>query len=93
MHIRCCTIKNSHSKPKTTQYIELLRRVRLKARLRAARERMAAAFPLNEEQWRAWIDDEVAGLRSADDVARVRGLYARAVKDYLSVELWASYLE
>ena len=54
---------------------------------------MHAHFPLNEAQWLAWLGDEMAVARGADDLERIKGLYARAVGDYLSVELWAGHLE
>jgi hypothetical protein len=54
---------------------------------------MHGRFPLNEAQWLAWLGDEAAAARAPADLERLRGLHARAVKDYLSVELWAGYLE
>ena len=42
------------------QYVALLRRCKLRGRLRAACEAQAALFPLTEQQWRDWIDDEIA---------------------------------
>ena len=41
------------------QYVALLRRCGVRARLREAREAQAARFPLTEHMWRDWIDDEV----------------------------------
>lgn len=79
-----------HSK---SQYVELLRSGKLRERARTAREAMAARFPLTPEQWLAWVNDELDALRSAEDLGRVKGLYKRAVRDYLSVDLWVSYLE
>ena len=113
------------------QYVALLRRCKLRGRLREACEAQAALFPLTEQQWRDWIDDEIAAAercaanarvvpyrtmqelatalavpckripnpgrcrrgRSAEDVDRVEALYERAVRDYLSVPLWASFIE
>jgi hypothetical protein len=42
------------------QYVALLRRCKLRGRLRDACEAQAALFPLTEQQWRDWIDDEIA---------------------------------
>lgn len=41
------------------QYIKLLRDAKLRARLRTAHEAMAELFPLNEQQWLDWINDEL----------------------------------
>jgi hypothetical protein len=113
------------------QYVALLRRCKLRGRLREACEAQAALFPLTEQQWRDWIDDEIAAAErcfatarmlllsaaqgpaiavavprkripnpgrchrgcSAEDVDRVEALYERSVRDYLSVPLWASFIE
>jgi squamous cell carcinoma antigen recognized by T-cells 3 len=75
------------------QLITLLRKCKLRARLRAARERMHGLFPFNEQQWMDWINDEMDSLTEPEDVSRVRGLFEAAVEEYLSVTLWESYLE
>ncbi|KAI8465892.1 MAG: hypothetical protein J3K34DRAFT_452483 [Monoraphidium minutum] len=75
------------------EYIALLRKCRLRERARAARERMHGLFPFNEAQWREWLGDEMDCARDATDLDRIKGLYRRAVRDYLSLELWESYLE
>jgi hypothetical protein len=41
------------------QYVALLRRCRLRGRVRAARDAQAALFPLTEQQWREWVEDEI----------------------------------
>lgn len=41
------------------QYINLLRQARLRTRLRSAHERMASLFPLTEQLWLDWINDEL----------------------------------
>lgn len=86
-------IPHAYPPHRTPQYIELLRKCHLRERLRAARERMNGLFPLNEQQWLAWVGDEMDAAREAADVERIRGLHLRAVGDYLSVELWEGYLE
>ncbi|KAL4424967.1 hypothetical protein ABPG77_002852 [Micractinium sp. CCAP 211/92] len=75
------------------QYIEVLRRCKMGARLREARQAMHAAFPLTEQLWFDWLSDEIEVISDADDVARVLALMEEAVQDYLSVPLWAQYLE
>lgn len=76
-----------------TQYLELLRKCQLHARLRAAHERMASIFPLSENLWTEWVNDELSQVKGPDDVQRILALFERATKDYLSVTLWCSYLE
>lgn len=75
------------------QLIELLRKCKLKARLRDARQRMHGLFPFNETQWMDWINDEMDGIATAEDVEAIKGLFQAAVQDYLSATLWESYLE
>eukprot|EP00727_Mastigamoeba_balamuthi_P006667 m51a1_g2620 putative squamous cell carcinoma antigen recognized by t-cells 3 (805) ;mRNA; r:532367-535508 len=62
-------------------------------RLRAARESIAARFPLPEELWAQWIDDEERIVVAGDEAscAALEGLYKRALGDYVSAELWARY--
>jgi hypothetical protein len=91
--LRTAALTAAHRNPPRPQYIALLRKCRLRERLRAAREAMYALFPFNERQWAEWLGDEAAAARGAADVERLRGLHQRAVTDYLSVELWAGYLE
>jgi hypothetical protein len=40
-----------------------------------------------------WLSDEIEGIEDAEDVGRIRTLMAEAVRDYLSIPLWAQYLE
>lgn len=40
-----------------------------------------------------WLSDEIEGVEDADDVERIRALMGEAVRDYLSIPLWAQYLE
>jgi hypothetical protein len=83
-----------HAPPCThSQYVELLRRCGLHARLRAAHERMASLFPLSEALWTDWVNDELGQVSSHEDIERIRALFAQATGDYLSVNLWCQYLE
>ena len=54
------------------QYVALLRRCKLRGRLREACEAQAALFPLTEQQWRDWIDDEIAAAERCVSDTRVR---------------------
>lgn len=79
---------NSH-----LQYISLLRQTKLTERLRQARQSMRDIFPLTETVWNEWISDELDHVQSHADVEGIKSLYSQAVRDYLSVDLWASYLQ
>ena len=75
------------------QYVELLRKCNLTTQLRAAHERMAGLFPLSEQLWTEWVNDELAAVEGSEDIARIQVLFDRATKDYFSVAIWCSYLE
>lgn len=75
------------------QLIDVLRTAKLKERLRTARQRMHALFPFNETQWMDWINDEMDGISSNDDVEQIKQMFQLAMDDYVSVSLWESYLE
>jgi len=65
-------------------------------RLRDARERFASRFPLAEDVWSDWIDDEASLLtthRSQEDRERFQALLERSCADYLSVTLWEKRLK
>jgi hypothetical protein len=79
--------------PALLQFIEVLRRCKMSSRLHEARQAMHAAFPLTEALWLAWLSDEMDGVASAEDIARLEALMSEATADYLSVPLWAQYLE
>lgn len=77
------------------QYVRGLRISMETDDLRSARESMATRFPLVLPIWRLWLKDE-AMIRdphsNAADFEYVFGLYERAVKDYLSVDLWMDFI-
>lgn len=79
--------------PLLLQYISHVRRCGLQAKLKDAREAMHSLFPLGEGIWLEWLQDEVAAFESGsatrEDVTRLHEL---AVQDYLSVNIWLSYL-
>jgi hypothetical protein len=75
------------------QYIEVLRKCKLNVQLQSAHERMGSLFPLSEQLWTEWVNDELAQVQGPEDVQRIQGLFDRATQDYLSVGLWCSYLE
>ena len=57
-------------------------------RLRSARERMQAQFPLSEELWISWLLDEIPIAQiNKDAFSYVISLFDKAVADYLSVQV------
>ncbi|KAF9362178.1 Splicing factor, partial [Mortierella sp. NVP85] len=75
-----------------TQLIVLLKDAAMLEELRLAREAMSAAFPLSEELWIEWIEDESNMGTSEDEKKHVLDLYERATSDYLSINIWKSYV-
>jgi hypothetical protein len=65
-------------------------------RLREARERMQALYPLDQSLWLEWIGDCMAAMVEAADTAGVdyiKHLYQLAAQDYLSLALLEAHLE
>lgn len=75
------------------QLLELLRKCKLRARLRSARQRMHGLFPFNETQWMDWVNDEMETISSQEDIDRIKQLFQLATQDYMTVTIWESYLE
>jgi RNA recognition motif-containing protein len=60
--------------------------------LRDARKQMDQIFPLGEQLWISWLDDETALAANVDERLRLMDLFARAVTDEpSSVRLWRKY--
>lgn len=54
---------------------------------------MQSLFPLGEGIWLEWLRDEVAALESSTSTPEeVTRLHELALQDYLSVDVWLSYL-
>jgi hypothetical protein len=75
------------------QLINTLRRCKLKTRLLDARQRMQKLFPLNEQLWLDWINDSMANISSEADAQALKQLFLLAMQDYVSVNIWESYLQ
>ncbi|KAF9434441.1 Splicing factor [Entomortierella beljakovae] len=75
------------------QLIALLKGAELIEELRVARESMSRIFPLSEELWMNWIEDESNMATSEEEKKEVLALYERATSDYLSIRIWKSYLD
>ena len=61
--------------------------------LREAREKFASLYPLTPKLWLSWISDEQRMATSPEEKRQVANLLNRAVKDYLSVDLWLEYCQ
>ncbi|KAF5828241.1 hypothetical protein DUNSADRAFT_17991 [Dunaliella salina] len=77
---------------KMIEYIGLLRQAKLRARLRSAYERMASLFPMTEQLWLDWVNDELEQVRSEEDIDRIQHIFQQATQDYLSTNIWSQYL-
>ncbi|XP_071945304.1 squamous cell carcinoma antigen recognized by T-cells 3-like [Antedon mediterranea] len=62
-------------------------------KLRDARNAMAQIFPLTEELWLEWVQDEIKLASTEHEKKAVLELLDRAVSDYLSVSLWLEYCQ
>lgn len=62
-------------------------------RLRSARKRMSEQFPLAPNLWMDWLQDEQKIATSTEEKEKIVELFEKAVKDYLSVEIWLEYVQ
>ena len=74
-------------------HVELVRLCRVSGDLektRAARVKMSELFPISEELWLEWVEDELPLVSTSipEALQDLRELFERAVEDYLSVHLW-----
>ncbi|KAF8934884.1 Splicing factor [Haplosporangium gracile] len=76
-----------------TQLIALLKSADMFEELREAREAMNKIYPLSEDLWLDWINDEVNMATSEDEKRHVLSLYERATTEYLSIKIWKSYVD
>lgn len=54
---------------------------------------MQKLFPLSEQLWLDWINDSMANISTAEDAAALKQLFQLATQDYMSVNIWESYLQ
>lgn len=71
------------------QYVSALRRAKLSERLKAARRAMHEYFPMTEDLWFEWLDDEV----DACDISGSSQIFELAIGDYISTGIWLRYLK
>ncbi|CAG8647696.1 25520_t:CDS:10, partial [Dentiscutata erythropus] len=84
---------NSYQYDVYVRYIQALRQAALFEELKDARERMHRIFPLPEDIWLEWIQDESRLASTKEEKQRVIHLYSEAVQDYLSIKLWKGYID
>ncbi|XP_033747614.1 squamous cell carcinoma antigen recognized by T-cells 3-like isoform X2 [Pecten maximus] len=75
------------------ELIKILRQMGELSRLRDAREKMSELFPLTEELWLDWLRDEIPLATEETERSKLEQLFERAVKDYLSVQIWLEYVQ
>ena len=85
--------QNPESYDAYVQFIDVLRRCKMKERLREVRKAMQARFPLSESLWLDWILDELDSVTGEEDILKVEALLEESHKDYLSIALWIQHLE
>ncbi|KAG0229970.1 Splicing factor [Actinomortierella wolfii] len=76
-----------------TELFALLKKQGMLEELRTARSKMNAIYPLSEELWMDWIQDEAKLAYSAEEKQAVIDLYEKATMEYLSIPIWMSYIE
>lgn len=54
---------------------------------------MQKLFPLSEQLWLDWINDSMANISTAEDAEALKQLFQLATQDYMSVNIWESYLQ
>ncbi|KAG9457040.1 hypothetical protein H6P81_001548 [Aristolochia fimbriata] len=74
------------------KYIRLLRKLGNIEKLRQAREKMNALFPLSSTMWQEWTKDEISLSDGSEAFTQIEKLFERAVQEYLSVPLWCDYV-
>ncbi|KAK7874320.1 hypothetical protein R5R35_007795 [Gryllus longicercus] len=85
--------QNPYDYSANVELINTLRKAGDLDKLREARERMSQHFPLSPELWKAWLEDENKLATTVEERTTVKDLFERAVKDYVSVELWLEYVQ
>lgn len=74
------------------QYIGVLRKCKLREKLKTAREAMNKHYPLTEQLWLEWLQDETSSADSAASKEQIDQLFQKAVQEYLSVPIWKAYI-
>mmetsp|Transcript_18052 Transcript_18052/g.30742 ORF Transcript_18052/g.30742 Transcript_18052/m.30742 type:complete len:866 (+) Transcript_18052:143-2740(+) len=75
------------------ELVELLRTAGELLRVRTARERFSTYFPLTEQFWLEWIQDEEKLAMNKSAKLKVLELFDKACEDYFSVTLYTKRIE
>ncbi|KAF3695804.1 Squamous cell carcinoma antigen recognized by T-cells 3 [Channa argus] len=73
--------------------IKLLKQEGELFRLRKARQKMSELFPLTEEIWLDWLNDEIRLTEEEPNREKVYELFERATKDYICPDIWLEYAQ
>ena len=84
---------NPYDYDKYKELIELLSKAGELDELRDIRKRFAEYFPLPSEIWLAWLADESKLATTNEEKVAVGELFDKAVKDYVSIEIWLEYCQ
>ncbi|KAJ3417359.1 Squamous cell carcinoma antigen recognized by T-cells 3 [Chytridiales sp. JEL 0842] len=85
-------MENPYSYDAHLRYVSALRSLGQLDDLRAARQSMQSLFPLTEELWLEWIEDEKNQATAAEEKKAILDIFSLAVQDYLSIPIWTAYL-
>lgn len=75
------------------EVVEIYRKLGDIKSMREAYNRFSEYFPLTATIWLAWIKDEVKLATTSSEKKHVLTLFEKAVKDYLSVDVWLEYIQ
>lgn len=93
LELEQCVQNNPADYEAHVRHVSLLRACRLREKLREARTAFHQAYPLTENMWLEWIEDESEALETMEDVVRLEALLQKSHGDYMSVSLWKEHAE
>ncbi|XP_013394832.1 squamous cell carcinoma antigen recognized by T-cells 3 [Lingula anatina] len=85
--------KNPYYYDGHVKLIKVLKQCGELKQLREARKVMSELFPLTEEIWTDWLQDEIPLISCDEERVMVTKLFDKAVQDYLSIPLWLEYVQ
>lgn len=91
LELEQCLQNNPADYEAHVRHVSLLRTCRLREKLREARTAFQQAYPLTENMWLEWIEDESEALETMEDVTRLEALLRKSHGDYMSVSLWEEH--